>query len=53
MPRKKKDYIQLHIKMDTDLMKRLEDYCEEVGQTKTLAIERIVKMFLDKFDEGK
>lgn len=50
MPRQKKDYIPLHIKMDTNLMKRLEDYCEKAGQTKTLAIERIVKEFLDRLE---
>lgn len=50
LPRQKKDYIPLHIKMDTNLMKRLEDYCEKAGQTKTMAIERIVKEFLDRLE---
>lgn len=49
----KKDYIALHIKMDASLMHRLEEYCDEVGQTKTMAVERIVGAFLDERDEKK
>ncbi len=50
MAQQKKDYIALHIKMDAALMRRLNDYCDEVGQTKTMAVERIVGAFLDKRD---
>ena len=31
-------------------MRRLEEYCDEAGQTKTMAVERIVAAFLDKRD---
>lgn len=48
MAQKKKDYVALHIKMDADLMHRLEAYCDEAGQTKTMAVERIIRAFLDK-----
>lgn len=31
-------------------MRRFNYYCDEVGQTKTMAFERIVGAFLDKKD---
>lgn len=50
MAQHKKDYIALNIKMDAALMRRFVTYCEDVGQTKTLAIERIIGTFLDERD---
>jgi len=48
MAQHKKDYITLNIKMDTALMRRFATYCKDVGQTKTLAVERIIGAFLDE-----
>lgn len=53
MAQKKKDYIALHIKMDAALMRRFEKYCEDVGQTKTTAVERIIASFLDGNEKPK
>ena len=53
MAKPKKDYIALHIKADATVMRRFEEYCEEVGQTKTLAFERIIAAFLDEYDVKK
>lgn len=53
MAQQKKDYIALHIKMDALLMRRLKEYCDEAGQTKTMAVERIVAGFLDDRDAKK
>ena len=50
MTRQKKDYISLHIKADAELMRRFNKYCDEVGQTKTMAFERIIASFLDERD---
>ena len=50
MAQQKKDYIALHIKMDASLMRRLEEYCDKAGQTKTMAVERMVSAFLDHRD---
>lgn len=50
MAQHKKDYIALNIKMDAALMRRFAAYCEDVGQTKTLAVERIISAFLDERD---
>ena len=53
MAQQKKDYVALHIKMDAPLMRRLEDYRDEAGQTKTMAVERIVAAFMDERDAKK
>ena len=45
----KKDYIALNMKVEASVMRRFSEYCEEVGQTKTLAFERIVSAFLDDY----
>ena len=46
----KKDGQRFNIIMDRNQYNRLSLYAEEKGQTKTLAVERIIKKFLD--DEG-
>lgn len=53
MARKKKDYMILNMKVESSVMQRFNDYCEEVGQTKTLAFERIVTDFLNRREAEK
>ena len=53
MPRQKKDYKMLNMKVASDVMDRFNSYCEEVGQTKTLAFERIVTEHMDQYDKDK
>lgn len=53
MPRQKKDYKMLNMKVASDVMDRFNSYCEEVGQTKTLAFERIVTEYMDQYDKDK
>ena len=48
MARPKKDYIWFNMRVDASIMTRFNEYCKEVGQTKTLAFERIVSAFLDQ-----
>ena len=48
MAQHKKDYITLNIKTDAALMRCFATYCKDVGQTKTLAVERIIGAFLDE-----
>jgi len=38
------------IRMDAALFDRLCDYCDRSGQTKTVAIERALDMFIDDYD---
>lgn len=53
MARPKKESKPFNIRMSAELYKRLEDYCEEVGQTKTTAVERILTEALDRFEKDK
>lgn len=48
MARPKKDGEFLHCFIDKELSKRLTQYAEEMGQTKTVAVERLLKEALDK-----
>jgi len=53
MTKQKKDYIQLNAKLDSALVSRFCRYCDEVGQTKTLALSRILDAFLREYESGK
>ena len=53
MPRAKKDGRVINYKIDRLLYERFAAYCEEKGQTATLSLERILKEYLDKYDESK
>lgn len=53
MPRPKKDYVLFNMRVDRTVMERFNKYCEEVGQTKTLAFERIVSAYLDQYEKDK
>ena len=46
MPKKRKDYIALNMKVDRKVMEAFELYCEEEGRSKTAAFERIVSEYL-------
>ena len=51
MPRPKKESTPFNIKMSSKLYDRLEKYCDEVGQTKTTAVERILCEALDRYEK--
>ena len=53
MARPKKERIALNMRPDAEVMRRFEAYCDEVGQTKTLAFERIVTAYIDKYEAEK
>ena len=53
MARPKKESKPFNIKMSAGLYDRLEKYCDEMGQTKTTAVERILIDALDRHDEAK
>ncbi len=36
-----------------DIVDRFEVYCDELGQSKTLAIERILEAHLNRYDDSK
>lgn len=45
---KMKESKAVNINMDIAVLEKLEKYCEETGLTKTVAIERILKQYLEK-----
>lgn len=53
MPREKKDGRHINYYIDREIYEQLKTYADEKGQTMTTAIERILKRFFDKIDDGK
>lgn len=49
MARTKKDGRYVNYDIEREIYEKLEKYCEEVGQTKTVAIERILTKYLDNY----
>ena len=49
MSREKKDAKILSIKMRRDVHELMEEFCEETGQTKTVAVERFVMRVLNEY----
>lgn len=50
MVRAKKDGCHINYYIDRRIKERLDKYSESVGQTNTMAIERILKKFFDEYD---
>ena len=53
MGRPKKDGVFIKYYIDRENKEMLDEYCEDVGQTSTLAIERILKAHLEKYKKEK
>lgn len=54
MPREKKDYKNLNIKLARPIYEMLDKFCEENGLTKTMATEKILsRYFEDYFKKDK
>lgn len=51
MARPKKDGVYINYYIQKDIKDKLDKYCKKVGQTNTMAIERILKQFLDEHDK--
>lgn len=52
MPQKKQKESQpVTIRMEKATFERLEQFCEQAGQSKTVAIERAINMYVDDYDE--
>lgn len=51
MPRQKKDAKILNIKLAISVNDKLERFCEESGQSKTVAVERFLDKCLDEYFE--
>ena len=49
MPRQKKDYRMLSIKLSTPIHEQLEQFCDEARMTKTIAVEKILQHFFIEY----
>lgn len=49
MPRPRKDNHPLSMRIDKNIYERLNQYCEDSGQTKTMAIERALVSYMDDY----
>ena len=50
MPREVKEYKAFSSRMDKATFERLGQFCKEAGQSKTVAIERAINMYIDDYD---
>ncbi len=51
MARPKKNGTYLNVCIETPLYERLEALCEDAGQTKTVAVERALALYLEDYEE--
>lgn len=52
MPKPKKDWKALNIKIQSEVYEELEKYCEETGLSKTVAVERILSKAFKEHEES-
>ena len=51
MPRPKKDAKPLNIKLDAAIHEKLEQYCRETGENKTITVEKVLDQYLTGYFE--
>ncbi|MGI6622566.1 MAG: hypothetical protein ACOX4T_05430 [Acetivibrionales bacterium] len=51
MARPKKNGTYLNVCIETPIYERLEEFCDDAGQTKTVAVERALMFYLDNYAE--
>lgn len=53
MAKPKKDGVKFNCLLDRELYERLVVYAEKQGQTKTMAVERAIRAYLDCVDDKR
>lgn len=53
MPKPRKDWKALNIKLQSSVYEQLEKYCEKTGLSKTVAVERILNKAFKEYEEKK
>lgn len=53
MPKPRKDWKALNIKIQSSVYNELEKYCEETGLSKTVAVERILNKAFKEYGKNK
>ena len=51
MAKPKKNGTYLNVCIETPIYKRLEAMCDDAGQSKTVAVERALTLYLDEYEE--
>lgn len=51
MKTKSKNKTMVSIRLDNDVCERLSKYCEDFGQSRTVAITRAILMYMDDYYE--
>ena len=51
MARPKKNGTYLNVCIETPIYERLVALCEDAGQTKTVAVERALTLYLEEYEE--
>lgn len=51
MARPKKNGTYLNVRIETSIYKRLEELCDDAGQTKTVAVERALLAYFEDYEE--
>lgn len=51
MARRKKNGTYLNVCIESPIYDRLVEFCDNAGQTKTVAVERALTAYLDEYDK--
>ncbi len=51
MARPKKNGTYLNVCIETPIYERLEAFCDDAGQSKTVAVERALSAYLDDYEQ--
>lgn len=52
MAKQKKESKPCSLRMDAEVYAILEDYCEKSGQSKTVAIERAIRLLAEEYNKS-
>lgn len=50
MPKEKKESVPVAVRMEKEIYDRLNAFCDAFGQSKTVAIERALAMYIDDYN---
>lgn len=53
MAKPKKNGTYLNVCIETPIYERLEAMCDDAGQSKTVAVERALTMYLNEYEENQ
>jgi hypothetical protein len=51
MARPKKDNVPVSVRMERVIYEKMCQFCEDSGQSKTVAVERALEMYIDNYYE--